>query len=424
MGKAIRRIKRGVRWLHKRRRPLTLLLVLVLLLPGEGPPPGALSTGVNRITADFEFDFWDWEAEAVWDKFVHWLLQPQRYMREADRADFVRDYVDKLGQIGNLQRQIETVYTDPAVEDPDTATAERQAEWQDLRRQAAARQPIAEAIMEEQVGLVLGREGLGFLRQPFPPVGVHLTPLPYILIVSPRERIETIHQQDLEPGLGVARQEAIEEEVDATFDVSSLVSGIGGLSAWPAMVLEHPDPAWLLEVTAHEWTHHDLILHPLGWEYDNNQETRTINETTASIVGKEVGRKVLALYYPDLLPPEEEQHPPEEAPPEPPAFDFRVEMHDTRVEVDRLLAEGRVEEAEQYMEEQRRFFWEHGYHIRKLNQAYFAFHGSYADAPGAAGEDPIGPAVRQLREQSPDLRTFLQRIDGITTLAQLEAALE
>ncbi len=78
-------------------------------------------------------------------------------------------------------------------------------------------------------------------------------------------------------------------------------------------------------------------------------------------------------------------------------------MHATRVRVDELLAAGRVEEAEQYMEERRALFVENGYMIRKLNQAYFAFYGSYADQPGATGSDPIGPALRELRYYSPSL---------------------
>ena len=45
--------------------------------------------------------------------------------------------------------------------------------------------------------------------------------------------------------------------------------------------------------------------------------------------------------------------------------------------------------------------------MRKLNQAYFAFYGAYADQPGgAAGEDPVGPAVRALRERSQGLADF------------------
>jgi hypothetical protein len=52
--------------------------------------------------------------------------------------------------------------------------------------------------------------------------------------------------------------------------------------------------------------------------------------------------------------------------------------------VDRLLAEGKVEEAEQAMEAKRQFFAENGINIRKINQAYFAFYGSYADSPSPA----------------------------------------
>jgi hypothetical protein len=49
-------------------------------------------------------------------------------------------------------------------------------------------------------------------------------------------------------------------------------------------------------------------------------------------------------------------------------------MHVTRLTVDELLAEGKIDEAESYMEERRRIFWDNGFqHLRKLNQAYFAF---------------------------------------------------
>ncbi len=415
---------RLIRWLLRRPFLFLFLALLALLVERDGPPPSALSTKVNRLVADVRFDFWGWEAEAVSSKFVYWLLQPQRYMREPDRAALVRRYEARLGQVWLLQAQIEWIYADPEVTDPDAATAGMRAEWERVRAELMARQPVVEAVIEEQVGVILAQEGLAYLGQPFPQVGVRFTPLPYFLIISPRERIETICQQDLQPGLEVARQEELEAQVDGTLDVSSLVTPIGGMSAWPAMILEHPDLAWVVEVAAHEWTHHYLDFYPLGWNYDRGQETRTINETTASIVGKELGRAVLARYYPDLLPPPPPVSSPQaEVEPEPPAFDFRAEMHRTRVEVDRLLAEGRVEEAERYMEERRQFFWENGYRIRKLNQAYFAFHGSYADEPGAAGEDPIGPAVRQLREQSGSLRAFLARIARITTLDELQVAL-
>jgi hypothetical protein len=149
-----------------------------------------------------------------------------------------------------------------------------------------------------------------------------------------------------------------------------------------------------------------------------------MNETTASIVGTEISREVLRRYYPDdyarqtgapkaLLKSSAAG-----------AFDFRKEMHTTRVRVDELLAQGKVEEAEAYMEQRRVIFVENGYMIRKLNQAYFAFHGAYADVPGgAAGEDPVGPAVRALRTEADSLAGFLQRIAWMNSFTDLQKAL-
>ncbi len=98
-------------------------------------------------------------------------------------------------------------------------------------------------------------------------------------------------------------------------------------------------------------------------------------------------------------------------------------MHETRVVTDALLAEGKIEEAEAYMEQRRIIFVKHGYLIRKINQAYFAFYGAYADSPGgAAGEDPVGPAVRALREQSNSLADFVNTISWMTSFEQLQEA--
>jgi hypothetical protein len=164
----------------------------------------------------------------------------------------------------------------------------------------------------------------------------------------------------------------------------------------------------------------------IGDQLPTSPELRIPNET-AAIAGKEIGRELIARYYPELLPPppaEPAEAPAEESKPgEPPEFDFRLEMHETRLEVDRLLAEGKVDEAEQYMEERRQVFWENGYAIRKLNQAYFAFYGAYADEPGgAAGADPVGSAVRLLRADSPSLANFIKRIAWMSSYEQLQKA--
>ena len=97
-------------------------------------------------------------------------------------------------------------------------------------------------------------------------------------------------------------------------------------------------------------------------------------------------------------------------------------MAETRIKVDELLAAGKIEEAEDYMEERRQLFLEQGYAIRKLNQAYFAFYSAYAAEPGGAqGSDPIGPLLRDIREQSPSVFAFLDAVAPITSFEELVA---
>jgi hypothetical protein len=229
------------------------------------------------------------------------------------------------------------------------------------------------------------------------------------------------------PEMSMNEITALEDQVSKNLNVSALVVEVGGIGIYPTMVQQTDDLTWLAQTISHEWTHNYLTLRPLGLSYDASPELRTMNETTASIAGSEIGMEVIRRYYPELIPPVSD---PSTTTPLPEktassSFDFRAEMHITRVKVDQLLAEGKVTDAENYMETQRRFFYAHGYPIRKLNQAYFAFYGAYADQPGgAAGEDPVGPAVRALRQHSPSLAAFMQRIALMTSFQQLKDALK
>jgi hypothetical protein len=199
------------------------------------------------------------------------------------------------------------------------------------------------------------------------------------------------------------------------------------MGTYPTMIQQSTALSWITEVIAHEWTHNYLSMHPLGLNYATTPELRTMNETAASLMGVELSRQVLRRSYPQYLPAEEPDQPAEAVPAEEAqeAFDFRAEMHETRLRVDELLAEGQIEAAEDYMEMRRVYFWENGYRIRKLNQAYFAFHGAYADEPGgAAGDDPVGNSVRELWEQAASPAEFLRQIAGLNSYASLEKLLQ
>ncbi len=137
---------------------------------------------------------------------------------------------------------------------------------------------------------------------------------------------------------------------------------------------------------------------------------------------------MLARYYPDLLPPPSLPTTSSDAPsptPDPNAFDYGAAMNETRVTVDQLLAAGKVDQAEAYMEQRRQVFVAHGYVIRKLNQAYFAFYGGYqSGSPGEGGSDPIGPAVQAIRDQSDSIFGWIETMRAIVTRDQLLAAVK
>ena len=92
----------------------------------------------------------------------------------------------------------------------------------------------------------------------------------------------------------------------------------------------------------------------------------------------------------------------------PGTFDFNEVMRETRLTTEALLGEGKIEEAESYMEERRQFIAHNGIFIRKINQAFFAFHGSYAT--GAASVSPIGDQLEELRGQVQTLEEFLKTV--------------
>jgi len=412
------------------RRAFILLVFLLITIPLLGGSTVALGNQVERVrafTRNIEFDYVEWILNALEIKLKQQALGVARYLPEEVRRQTALDYLMIVQEIQHKEAGLKDIYADPNIADPKSASASLRQELDELYSQRARLAPLAESVLQEQLSQIVAEMDLSLAGQPFPPVLYHSTPLPMALIVSPRETIRQDHNISLLPDLTLDQEVTLEERVDENLDVSSLVVGIGGIGVYPTMVMQTSDLNWLSEVVAHEWIHNYLSLRPLGVSYLNSPELRTMNETAAAIAGKEIGRALIERYYPELLPPPPEapqETTPESQPtPQPPAFDFRREMHETRLMVDQLLAHGYIDDAERFMEERRQFFWERGYRIRKLNQAYFAFYGAYADQPGgAAGADPVGEAVRSLRDSSPTLADFLQRIAWMSSFDQLQRA--
>ncbi len=407
-------------WLWLRRSGLWLLLAVLLTRSQTLATDRAAR--IHALTRPYEFDYASWLARAWETKALAAALGAERALPPAGDRQVVLDYLDLMDAIGRTRAQLRDALANPHGVDQAKVDALRaQRARQEARRRWLA--PLAEQVLQTQVSAILAKNGLTLGGQPLPPVLYRTTPVPMALVVSPRTEIRQIANISLQPDLSLEDQIRLEDQVARDLDVSTLVVPIGGVGVYPTMVMETSNLPWLVSTIAHEWTHNYLDWHPLGLLYDATPALRTMNETTADIVGKEIGRQVLLTFYPDKVPPPPPPPGRSTTPNAPPPFDFRAEMHKTRVRVDALLAQGKVREAEAYMEARRQFFWKHGYHIRKLNQAYFAFYGAYADVPGgAAGEDPVGAAVRKLRSQSPSLAAFLHRMAWMTSFAALQRA--
>ncbi len=409
----------------------TLVVILLLNLSFSEARLTGLRNRVHILATDHAFDFGTWTVNAVWVKLTQSTIAAPRYFQPQEQHRLVREYLRLVDEVHQTKHEIDLIYTDPTIKDPLAVSAPLSAQLGTLTNRLNALAPFAEAVLEMQVTEALNEAGLSRGGQPLPWVLYHTTPLPQNLVISARAKIEQKTSYVLQPDLSLDQAVALEKTMDQKLEVSSLVVEIGGLAVYPTMVMRMSALDWLSDTIAHEWIHLYLMQQPLGMNYETSPELRTMNETTASIAGGELGEMVMRRYYPELLT--------QGAPPiqlaslstgglnpeqNPPTFDFRAEMHTTRLRADELLAEGKIDEAEAYMEQRRKVFWENGYPIRKLNQAYFAFHGAYADTPGgAAGEDPVGPAVRALRAQSHSLQEFLERIAQMTSFAELQEAI-
>lgn len=397
------------------------LLILLISLSGDAATAVADGMQARRFTRPVEFDFFGWTLEAVAVKLGQLSLGSNGYLEDADQRELVVEYMNLLGETQSLEGELASVYGNPSLGDPIAEGAQIANQVAELRARLADLQPVVEAVLAEQAAVVISELGLNAGGAVFPPVAFHFSRVPGALIVSPRDVIRQDGNIQLRTDLTLEDKIDLEARVETALDVSALVVPVGGIGTYPTMIQETTALTWLIETIVHEWVHNYLTLRPLGWNYNTNSEIRTMNETTASILGREIGQLVQEKYYPEMPPP-----PPVVVTrmrlddPPPPVFDFRAEMHETRVTVDALLMEGMVAIAESYMEERRVMFWNEGYHIRRLNQAYFAFYGAYADVPGGpAGEDPVGEAVRELWARLQNPTGFLREMARLSDFSEL-----
>jgi hypothetical protein len=400
-----------------------LIVVLLLLLSfAAGCAPGHDFDGhLQTITNPYQFHLAKWEFKAIGGEIGQFF---SRHGGTDNATSEFTTFFDNVEQIRTLEATIEAVKAGDQTGDLTSLQDKLSA----LQQDNAAMTGDIERQLEKKIKAALSRENIFNpldkyikLKIGFPPVKMILAKPPHLLVVSPRDRIESIREVNLLPEMGQEDMESIEASVDS-LGVSSLVVDLGGLATYPSYITDEADLQFIIETAVHEWLHQYLAFTPLGFYYildltgiRQDYDIATINETVVSMISKEIGSIV---YKEDFAPGETDTTEQEMIEP---AFDFNKEMRETRKAVDNYLAQGEIEQAEQYMEQQRQYLAANGYYIRKLNQAYFAFYGTYADSPTSIS--PIGVELKTLRSQSASLKEFMDAASSIKSQKELNESI-
>ena len=394
-------------------------LLLFCSLGGSCAPGQDFDSHLSAITRPYNFSIMKWELGAIFEEAKK--IIGSNYIKSDDEAAKVTGYFSATERIKSLKSEIEAITSG----DKQGNVASLEAELDRLQQQNLALADTVERIIERQIRETFSQQDIfnpiyEYLRVKigFPPLNLKLEKPPHLLVISPRDRIESIREITLQPTIGLEDMESVETEVDKS-GVSSLVVKLGGFGGtYPTFVTDEADLRFTIDAATEEWLHQYLTFKPLGFLYlldvagvRRNYEIATMNETVASMVSKEIGSIAYEKYYARN---EKNGTQPKSAES---GFDFNREMKEIRRAVDEYLARGEIEQAEEFMEQKRQYLAVNGYYIRKLNQAYFAFHGTYADRPTSIS--PIGVELKKLRSQSDSLKDFLETAAAMSSRQDL-----
>jgi len=425
MAETSKRVNSGNPGITASKRLIVPLIVLAASLASclsACSETGQIDSRIEAVIDPYHFSITGWEIEAVSREFDDWLFGPDIDIRED--GVLVTEYFGNRQRMATLESWL--IAAGDGVIEGDIAAW--QAEYASLDQRNRQILPLVEKVISAQVEDVLRELGLvnpveiaSSVDLFFPPVSFVIQPPPHLLVISPRDEITRLKDVTLVQAIEDRDKEDIEAGIDG-LGLSGLVVRLGGIATYPAFVSDRLSLSSTLEVVLEEWFHQYLFFRPLGFYYGlhvagirPDYDIATANEALAGMVSREIAEKVKEKYYPELL---AAGHVSAGAGAE--EFDFYGEMRSIRLHVDELLDQGRVQEAEEYMEQKRLFLASKGYIIRKINQAYFAFYGTYADSPGSVS--PIGAGLKALREDSDSLVDFVASVSSMTGVKDIVAA--
>ena len=384
---------------------------------------------VQEIAAPYSYDIITWHLENFLSKWTHRVFRaiPGNGISSEDRLARVEEYFALGVDASKLKSEIDRIAVNAS--DPgESGVVDVESELKELRaRKRKLRADVEEAI-EAGISEVARAAGLGVVGEfVFPPVDIRLTEPPKVLVTSPRDRIERSLEVLVDPHVDVGDREAMESRLLESEDLAAIVLDIGGVATYPASLYDGGNLRGTLRTAAHEWLHHYFFFGPLGQNMFKSPEMQVLNETAADLAGRELGGLAYRFLGGALNAGEQGIAAVSASPTKPPEpskdeFDFDSEMRETRRQTDLLLTQGRIVDAEVYMERQRLRFVANGHPIRKINQAYFAFNGTYAESPGSAS--PIGGQLREFRERMAGVGEFVEKIRGVSSYEEFLSMLD
>ena len=387
------------------------LSVVVLAAGGGDFRPSPLDLAVSP----YKYSLLQWELSNFLDKWVRQagVLLP---WTSEDGRSAKNQLAQEFFELGRQQREVEQRLLYPAAtREPLSAEEKRslRAQIEAIEERRRAMRPQVEEAVEAEISSILGeanfKSRIGLI---FPPVDTVYSSSPTVLVLSPRDRIHRQKTILLAPGIRSEERDRIEEMVLREENLAALVEDTGGVATYPSVVSDSSSLHHAVVITAHEWLHHWFFFQPLGQHFWDSSEMTTLNETAATLGGEEIGDLAYTAMTGEVIKRDSSSSP--EVDPE--VFDFNEAMRETRMGAEELLAHGKIEEAEAYMEERRQFLAANGRLIRKINQAFFAFHGSYAASP--ASVSPIDGQLKELRRRTDSLEDFLKLVAGFSSIQE------
>jgi hypothetical protein len=399
-----------------------ILMLLIILLSGACQQVDDFNSKLNKIVNPYRFNIVEWEVRTLTNEFESALFGVKDYA--IDDSLNVVNYFKLLEDISQLEFQIS--YYRNTMDKEDLAAMQKQLE--DLKLESEAGKKEVENILEMQIRDTLNQLDLYWYKEivglniSFPPINFSLEPPPHLLIVSPRDSISRMKEIILLQDLSLDEIEYIETEIDK-LGYSSIVLELGGMATFPSFVNNNAGLEYTISTAIEEWFHQYFFFKPAGFLYAFNllgiytdSDISTINETVAGIVSDEIAsivyRKYYSAYYENITYENTQGN----------EFDFYEEMRNIRLAVDNYLANGEIELAEAFMEEKRLYILSQGYYIRRLNQAYFAFYGTYASSPSSV--NPIGDMLWDLRKTSAGVTDFIKIAGTIRNIEDLKSLIK